>query len=78
MYEFVLFFVLVVLGTFTGRVIYKALEQWFDRRRDKVFLRFVRVTLPNAKTVEAISASHTDEQAIANIERRIRDASRTL
>lgn len=43
-----------------------------------MFLRFVRVTLPNAKVIEAITIADSDKKALENIERRLRDASRNL
>jgi hypothetical protein len=70
------------LGGFLGGLVYwsaKAiLSRYIHWRREKSFLHFVRVTFPNAKLVEVISVSDTDKQAIENVERRLRDASRTL
>jgi hypothetical protein len=51
---------------------------WHHTREDKQFLKYVRVTFPNAEFVEAISVSTSDKQAMDNIERRLRDASRHL
>ncbi len=71
-----------ILGGFVGGVIFwttKAiLSRYIHWRREKTFLRFVRVTLPNARTIEVVSVSDSDKQVIENIERRLRDASRTL
>jgi hypothetical protein len=57
-----------------GRIIVEAR----NKRRDQMFLRFVRVTFPHAKVVEAITIADSDKKALENIERRLRDASRTL
>jgi hypothetical protein len=78
MHEGVLFYVLVAVGSGVGGLIGQRLSERLHRDRTKAFLRFVRVTLPNAEVVEAISVANTDKQAIANIERRLRDASRNL
>lgn len=71
-----------LLGAFVWVVVYEStkalLSRYIHFRREKMFLRFVRVTFPNAKTVEVISASSNDKQALANVERRLRDASRNL
>ena len=52
--------------------------EWRRSRVDKQFLRYIRVTFPNAEFVEAISVSTSDKQAMDNIERRLRDASKHL
>jgi hypothetical protein len=70
------------LGGFLGGFLYWATKAFLSRyihwRREKIFLRFVRVTFPNSKTVEVISAASNDKQALANVERRLRNASRNL
>ena len=70
------------LGGFLGGLLYwstkEVLSRYIHWRREKSFLRFVRVTFPSAKVVEVISVSDRDKQAIENVERRLRDASRTL
>jgi hypothetical protein len=78
MHEGVLFFVLVALGSVLGGAIGSAISQRLHRSRDKAFLRFARVTFPSAKVIEAISIASDDKQALENIERRLRNASRTL
>lgn len=78
MHEGVLFYVVVAVCSGLGGLIGQRLSERLHRNRDKAFLRFARITFPNAKVVEAISVSSEDKQAIANIERRLRDASRTL
>lgn len=78
MHEGVLFFVLVGLGSVIGGAIGQAISQRLHRRRDQAFLRFARITFPNAKVVEAISVASSDKDALANIERRLRNASRNL
>lgn len=78
MHEGVLFFVLVGLGSVIGGAIGQAISQRLYRRRDQAFLRFARITFPNAKVVEAISVASSDKDALANIERRLRNASRNL
>jgi hypothetical protein len=71
-----------ILGGLVGVALYEASKIFLGRyihwRRDEIFLRFVRVTFPHAKTVEVISVSGTDKQAIENVERRLRNASRNL
>ena len=67
--------VIWVIGYETAKAF---LSRYIHSRREKNFLRFVRITLPNAEVVEVISASSSDKQALANIERRLRDASRNL
>lgn len=78
MHESVLFFVLVALGSIVGGAIGQALSARLRRGRDKAFLRYARVVLPDAKLIEVISIAETDKQALENIERRLRNASRTL
>jgi hypothetical protein len=72
----------ILLGGLLWVIGYEATKAFLSRyvhsRREKNFLRFVRITFPNAKIVEVISASSSDKQALENIERRLRDASRTL
>lgn len=79
---YVLYGVLALLGWIvlykTTQKIDEAISRHIRRRRDKSFLRYVRVILPNSKIVEAITVSTSDKQAMDNIERRIRNASRTL
>jgi len=78
MHDSILFYVLVAVGSGVGGLIGQRLSERLHRDRTKAFLRFVRVTLPNAEVVEAISVANTDKQALENIERRLRNASRTL
>lgn len=78
MHEGVIFFVAVGFGSIIGGAIGQAISAYLFRRRDERFLRFVRVTCPKAKVIEAISVASSDKQALENIERRIRNASRTL
>lgn len=78
MHEGVLFYVVVAVFSGIGGLIGQRLSERLHRDRDKAFLRFARVTFPNAKIVEAISVANTDKQALENIERRLRNASRTL
>ena len=78
MHEGVLFFVLVALGSIIGGAIGQAISSRLFRNRDKRFLRFARVTVSNAKVIEVISVANSDKQALDNIERRLRNASRTL
>jgi hypothetical protein len=68
----------VVVGSIVGGMIGRLISDYLNRRRDKMFLRFVRVTLPNAKVIEAITIADNDKKALENIERRLRDASRNL
>lgn len=72
----------MIVGSFFGAMIGTFVVSGFFRhrqgRREKSFLRFVSVTFKDAKKVEAISVSSTDKQAMANVERRLRDASRNL
>lgn len=72
----------IILGGLAWVLVYEGTKAFLSRyihwRREEAFLRFVRITFPNAKIVEVISASSTDKEVIANIERRLRDASRTL
>jgi hypothetical protein len=74
--------VLGILGGFLGGLLYWSTEavisRYFHRRRQERFLRFVRITLPDAKIMEVITVSNSDKQAIENIERRLRESSRTL
>jgi hypothetical protein len=70
--------VAVVVGSIIGGMIGRLISDYLNRRRDKMFLRFVRVTLPNAKVIEAITIADNDKKALENIERRLRDASRNL
>jgi hypothetical protein len=63
-----------VVGTFVGT----AFSRYLNRRREKLFLRFVSVTFKDSKRIEAISVSSRDKDAMANVERRLRDASRNL
>jgi hypothetical protein len=70
--------VAVVVGSIIGGMIGRLISDYLNRRRDKMFLRFVRVTLPNAKVIEAITIADSDKKALENIERRLRDASRNL
>jgi hypothetical protein len=71
-----------LLGGLVWVVVYEStkalLSRYIHWRRTKTFLRYVRVTLSDAKVVEIISASSSDKQALANIERRLRNVSRTL
>jgi hypothetical protein len=71
-----------LLGGLVWVVVYETAKAFLTRYiywgRQKRFLRFVRVTLPDAKVVECITVAHTDKQAIENIERRLRESSRTL
>jgi len=78
MHESVLFFVFFGLGSVVGGAIGQAISARLLRNRDKRFLRFARITVPNAKVIEAISVASSDKQAMENIERRLRNASRTL
>lgn len=78
MHEGVLFFTIVGIGSIVGGAIGQALSAYLLRDREKRFLRFVRVTNPQAKVIEVISVASSDKQALENIERRIRNASRTL
>ena len=78
MHEGVLFYTIVAIGSMLGGIIGQAISAYFRRRRDKAFLRYGRVVLPNARSVEVISVASSDKQAIENIERRLRNASRTL
>lgn len=48
------------------------------RKKDQKFLRFIRLRFPDAKVIEAITVADSDREAIDNLERRLRDASRTL
>ena len=79
---YVLYFVLVVCGALLGGIIGAMLSEKiaerFHRDRDKAFLRYARVLFPDARVIEAISVAQTDKQAIENIERRLRNVSRTL
>lgn len=68
----------VVVGSMIGGAIGRIISDYLNKRRDKMFLRFVRITFPKAKVIEAITIADNDKQALENIERRIRDASRTL
>lgn len=78
----VLFWVLAFLGGFVGGITGKAISPAFTRllyrRREERFLRYARVRFPNAEAIEVISVGPTDKQAMENIERRLRDASRSL
>ena len=78
----VLYFVLIILGAVLGAIIGQAIsktsDRYFCRRRDKAFLRFARITFPNSTVIESISIAESDKQALENIERRLRNASRTL
>lgn len=70
-------------GGFLGGLLWSLLfakqyNRWMERRREKKFLRYIQIKFPGAKVIEAISVSGTDEEAMANVERRLRDASRTL
>jgi hypothetical protein len=71
-----------IIGSFFGAMIGTFIGSQFTKYRDKrdrrKFLRYLKITYPNAKVVEAISISDTDKQALDNVERRIRDASRNL
>ena len=78
MHESVLFFVLVGLGSVIGGAIGQAISTRLFRNRDKRLLRFARITVSDAKVIEAISVASSDKQALENIERRLRNASRTL
>jgi hypothetical protein len=78
MHEGVLFFTIVGIGSIVAGAISGAITSHLLRNRDKRFLRFVRVTNPQAKVIEVISVASSDKQALENIERRIRNASRTL
>lgn len=73
---------LTILAFIAGLIIYNLIvnliRNHLKKRRDDQFLRFVRITLPNAECIEVISTGPTDKQALDNIERRIRAASRTL
>jgi hypothetical protein len=79
---YVLYGVLALLGWI---VLYKVTQQvdvrisaHFRRRREDKFLRYVRVLLPKAQIVESITIASSDKDALENIERRLRDASRHL
>ena len=81
-YEYILF---GLLAAVVWIVLWKAtqaldaeVQRRLRRRREVKFLRFVRVILPTGKVVEAITIADNDEQALRNIERRLRDASRSL
>lgn len=78
MHEGVLFFTIVGIGAVVGGAIGQAITAYILRDREKRFLRFVSVTNPQAKVIEVISVASSDKQALENIERRIRNASRTL
>ena len=70
-------------GGFLGGLLWSVLfakghQRWVDKRRDKKFLKFVSFKFPNAKVIEVISVAGSDEEAMQNVERRIRNASRTL
>lgn len=71
-----------LVGSFFGAIIGTAIVNVFsryrDKRREKLFLRFVSVTFKDAKKIEAISVAANDKDAMANVERKIRDASRNL
>jgi hypothetical protein len=71
-----------LLGGLLGGALYWTAQalasRYFYRRRDKAFLRFVRITVPDAKVIEVITVANSDKQAIENIERRLRESSRTL
>jgi hypothetical protein len=75
----------ILVGLFGWLILYKVTEQIDNaiqrklyHRREERFLRFVRIVLPDVKIVECISVATSDKQAMDNLERRIRDASRTL
>lgn len=68
----------VVVGSIIGGMIGRLISDYLNKRRDKMFLRFVRITFPNAKVIEAITIADNDKKALENIERRLRDASRNL
>ena len=78
MHEGILFFAIVAVGSVLGGIIGKTISERLRRRRDKQFLRYARAILPNAQVVEVISVASSDKQALENIERRLRNASRTL
>ena len=78
MHEGVLFYIIVAIGSVLGGIIGQAISARLRRRRTNAFLRYARVVLPSAKSVEVISVASSDKQAIENIERRLRNASRTL
>lgn len=72
-----------ILGLFfLYSMAYKGLERitdrYFERRQDKQFIKRVRVMFPNADPIEVITVSSSNRQAIANVERRLRESSRSL
>lgn len=73
---------LTILAFAAGVIIYNLLAElvrkYLRERREEKFLRFVRITLPNARCIEVITTAPTDKKALENIERKIREASRTL
>ena len=80
-----IYVLLGLLGAVVWVVLWKAtqaldaaVQRHLHRRREVKFLRFVRVILPTGKVVEAITIADTEEQALRNIERRLRDASKSL
>ena len=61
-----------------GTFIVSGFSRYRQRRRDQLFLRFVSVKFKNAEVIEAISVTGNDKDTMANVERRLRDASRNL
>jgi aspartate/glutamate racemase len=72
----------VILGGIAwhiGHMLYLVIdEHWFKRRKEKKFIKRIRVMFPDAENIEAITVASSNEEAIQNIERRLRDTSRTL
>jgi hypothetical protein len=67
-----------ILGAIGIMEVTSAIVKYRQKRRDTQFLRMIRIIMPDAKVVEIISVASSDKDAMANVERRLRDASRTL
>ncbi len=71
-------FLASLLGAIALIELWRVIMKYRQNKRNAQFLRMVRVVMPDAKVVEIISVASNDKDAMANVERRLRDASRTL